>query len=159
MTLIYIFPPLRTPAGILRGLFEQIVEFGAERASRAGNRPRRSLAPLRRRHDLLGTRRDGEGPCGDPGDGRAEEAAAKLTGAVAAAIADPAEAQWVDRHVRPLVGLAADVELGGGRRSEAFAAWRRFFEALAERYPLVLVFEDLQWADDDLFDFVDYLVE
>ena len=88
-----------------------------------------------------------------------EEAAAKLAGVVAAAIAVPAEAQWVERHLRPLVGLAGDAELGGERRGEAFAAWRRLFEALAERYPLVLVFEDLQWADDDLLDFVDYLVE
>ncbi|MBA3717357.1 MAG: hypothetical protein H0W87_03915, partial [Actinobacteria bacterium] len=32
-------------------------------------------------------------------------------------------------------------------------------EALAERRPLVLVFEDLQWADDGLLDFVDHLVE
>jgi class 3 adenylate cyclase/tetratricopeptide (TPR) repeat protein len=87
------------------------------------------------------------------------EASAKLAGVVAAAIAAPAEAQWVERHLRPLVGLASDAELGGERRSEAFAAWRRLFEALAERYPLVLVFEDLQWADDDLLDFVDYLVE
>ncbi|MBA3402217.1 MAG: tetratricopeptide repeat protein, partial [Actinobacteria bacterium] len=35
----------------------------------------------------------------------------------------------------------------------------RFFEALAEERPLVLVFEDLHWADDALLDFVDYLVE
>jgi hypothetical protein len=40
-----------------------------------------------------------------------------------------------------------------------FAAWRHFFEALAELRPLVLVFEDLHWADDGLLDFVDYLVD
>jgi MalT-like TPR region len=40
-----------------------------------------------------------------------------------------------------------------------FAAWRQFFEALAERRPLVLVFEDLHWADDGLLDFVDYLAD
>ena len=43
--------------------------------------------------------------------------------------------------------------------SEAFAAWRRFFEGMAEHRPLVLVFEDLHWADDELLDFVDHLVE
>ena len=42
---------------------------------------------------------------------------------------------------------------------EGFAAWRRFLEALAEQQPLVLVFEDLHWADDALLDFVDALVE
>ncbi len=38
-------------------------------------------------------------------------------------------------------------------------AWRRFFEALAEQGPLVLVFEDLHWADDSLLDFVEHLVD
>jgi tetratricopeptide (TPR) repeat protein len=46
-----------------------------------------------------------------------------------------------------------------GPRGEAFAAWRRYFESLAERRPLVLVFEDLHWADDGLLDFVDYLAD
>ena len=49
--------------------------------------------------------------------------------------------------------------LGGDRRGEAFAAWRRYLEALAEQRPLVLVFEDLHWADDGLLDFVDELVD
>jgi class 3 adenylate cyclase/tetratricopeptide (TPR) repeat protein len=66
---------------------------------------------------------------------------------------------WVESHLRPLVGLEADAELGGDRRAEAFAAWRRFFEALAEQGLVVLVFEDLHWADDGLLDFVDHLVE
>jgi hypothetical protein len=51
------------------------------------------------------------------------------------------------------------VETGGDRRAESFSAWRRFFEALAERRPLVLIFEDLHWADDDLLDFVDELAD
>src|SRR5205823_14021899 len=42
---------------------------------------------------------------------------------------------------------------------EAFAAWRRFFEALAEQHPLVLVFEDIQWADDGLLDFIEHLAD
>jgi predicted ATPase len=32
-------------------------------------------------------------------------------------------------------------------------------EALAEEQPLVLVFDDLHWADDALLDFVDHLVD
>jgi class 3 adenylate cyclase/tetratricopeptide (TPR) repeat protein len=59
--------------------------------------------------------------------------------------------------LRPLVGLASDGE--GGDRAERFAAWRQFFEALADERPTVLVFEDLHWADDDLLDFVDHLVD
>ena len=42
---------------------------------------------------------------------------------------------------------------------EAFAAWRRFFEALAEQRSIVLVFEDIQWADDGLLDFIEHLVD
>ncbi len=60
--------------------------------------------------------------------------------------------------LRPLVGLGGEGETGGDR-SERFAAWRRLFEALAEQRPTVLVFEDLHWADDDLLDFVDHLVD
>ena len=45
------------------------------------------------------------------------------------------------------------------RRNESFAAWRRFFEALAEQRPLVLVFEDLHWADDGCSDFIDHLAD
>ena len=44
-------------------------------------------------------------------------------------------------------------------RGEAFAAWRRFFEAIAEDGPTVLVFEDVHWADDALLDFIDLLAD
>jgi class 3 adenylate cyclase/tetratricopeptide (TPR) repeat protein len=74
-------------------------------------------------------------------------------------VADAAEAEWIEGHLLPLVGLEEDAHSGPDRQAEAFGAWRRFFEKLAERSPLVLVFEDLHWADDGLIDFVDYLVE
>ncbi len=70
--------------------------------------------------------------------------------------ADAREAQWLARHLRPLVGLADD---RAADAEERFAAWLRFLEALAEERPLVLVFDDLHWADDQLLDFVDQLVE
>jgi class 3 adenylate cyclase/tetratricopeptide (TPR) repeat protein len=82
----------------------------------------------------------------------------KLVNVLAEAVADAEEARWIEEHLSTLVGLG-DVEATGDRRDEAFAAWRRFFEALADVSPLVLVFEDLQWADDGLLDFVDHLVE
>jgi tetratricopeptide (TPR) repeat protein len=89
----------------------------------------------------------------------AEDAARKLSEAVHRAIPDAKDASWVAGHFLPLVGAGGDAELGSDRRSEAFAAWRRFFEALAEQRPLVLVFEDLHFADEGLLDFVDHLVE
>ncbi|MDQ2909628.1 MAG: AAA family ATPase, partial [Actinomycetota bacterium] len=76
-----------------------------------------------------------------------------------AAVAGMEDADWIAGHLGALVGLGAEAELGADRRGEAFAAWRRFFEGLAERRPLVLVFEDLHWADDGLLDFVDHLVD
>jgi class 3 adenylate cyclase/tetratricopeptide (TPR) repeat protein len=87
------------------------------------------------------------------------EAAGKLGAAVGRLLPDETEARWVTSHLRPLAGVAADGDGGGAsdRRGESFAAWRRFFEALAEQRPLVLVFEDLHWADDGLLDFVDQM--
>ena len=83
----------------------------------------------------------------------------KLHGEVARLIREPREATWVESQLRPLVGVGADEEQAADRRDEAFTAWRRFFEGMAEHRPLVLVFEDLHWADEDLLDFVDHLVE
>ena len=89
----------------------------------------------------------------------ADAAAAKLEQAVGALVPDPAEAAWVTRHLRPLVGLGGPDQHTGDRQGEAFAAWRRFLEALAEQDPAVLVVEDLHWADDVLLDFLDHLVD
>src|ERR671930_86021 len=77
------------------------------------------------------------------------EAERKLTEAVGS--------ERILESLRPLVGLAAEGE--GGDRAERFAAWRQFFESIADERPTVLVFEDLHWADDDLLDFVDHLVD
>jgi tetratricopeptide (TPR) repeat protein len=69
---------------------------------------------------------------------------------------DERERDWLARHTRPLVGLEGTERV---EREEAFAAWRRLLEAAAEQRPLVLVFEDLHWADDGLLDFVDHLAD
>jgi class 3 adenylate cyclase len=88
------------------------------------------------------------------------EAGGKLAEMTAEVMPGSADADWVQRHLGALVGLGSGgVSAGGDRRGEVFAAWRQFFEALAERRPLVLVFEDLHWADDGLLDFVDYLAD
>jgi class 3 adenylate cyclase/tetratricopeptide (TPR) repeat protein len=85
----------------------------------------------------------------------AEDAKAKLTRALAGLIEE--DTGWVRSHLLTLVGQGT--ELAVGSRDEAFAAWRRFFEALAEQRPLVLIFEDVQWADDGLLDFIEHLVD
>jgi len=86
-----------------------------------------------------------------------EDAAEKLRIA-AAGVLPESDAAWVESHLRALVGVADETALGGNR-NEAFSAWRRFLEGLAEQRPLVLVFEDLHWADEMLLDFVDELVD
>ena len=88
-----------------------------------------------------------------------EQAGEKLARAVERFVGDAGDAAWVERHLRPLAGLETEAEWAGDRREEAFAAWRRFLEAIADERPLVLVFEDLHWADDVLLDFVEYLVD
>src|SRR5207302_1052163 len=80
----------------------------------------------------------------------------KLTAMVEALVEDEREREWLTRHARPLLGLEGDERAD---RGEAFAAWRRLLEAAAEQRPLVLVFEDLHWADDGLLDFVDHLAD
>src|SRR5205823_11394330 len=64
----------------------------------------------------------------------------------------------LEAELRRLVGVGSDATGGTGAET-ATAAWRRFFEAIAERGPAVLVFEDLHWADDGLLDFLDDLVD
>ena len=85
----------------------------------------------------------------------AEQAEQKLRDAVIALVPDASEAEWILSHLRPLLGLPGAT----AEQSERFAAWLRFFEALAEVRPAVLVFEDLHWADDGLLDFVDHLAD
>jgi class 3 adenylate cyclase/tetratricopeptide (TPR) repeat protein len=82
------------------------------------------------------------------------EAGAKLRASVEALV-QPDEREWVTEHLLPLLGLAGETP----RYGESSPAWRRWLEGLAEQRPLVLVFEDLHWADDGLLDFVDHLVE
>jgi DNA-binding SARP family transcriptional activator len=86
------------------------------------------------------------------------EAEAKLRRTVGEVVTESQEAPWVEEQLRPLVGSAG--ELGSGELSgDAFAAWRRFLEDLAHIEPLVLVLEDLHWADEVLLAFVDELVD
>ena len=44
-------------------------------------------------------------------------------------------------------------------RESLFAAWRLLIELLASQAPRVIVFEDLHWASDGLFDLVEHIVQ
>jgi class 3 adenylate cyclase/tetratricopeptide (TPR) repeat protein len=89
----------------------------------------------------------------------AQKADSELREAVGRVIEDRTEAGRVATFLGALIGLRGEEPAIGEPRDEMFAAWRRFVEALADEGPLVLVFEDLHWADDALLDFVDELVD
>jgi predicted ATPase/class 3 adenylate cyclase len=84
----------------------------------------------------------------------AEAARARLVETLAARSDDEGERDWLLRALEPLLGSGE-----GLARDEAFGAWQRFFELLAESRPLVLVIEDLHWADDGTLDFVEHLAD
>jgi class 3 adenylate cyclase len=80
----------------------------------------------------------------------------KLRATIEEFIPDPKERQWVEPRLAHLLALDGGVT---GDQENVFSAWRIFFERLAERYPVVMVFEDMQWADEGLLDFIEYLLE
>ena len=81
---------------------------------------------------------------------------AKVAATVEELFDDPRDRQWLAGRLGPVVGLGAGV---GGGREESFGAWQRLIEGMADRQPLILVLEDLHWADDGTLDFVEHLVD
>jgi DNA-binding SARP family transcriptional activator/class 3 adenylate cyclase/tetratricopeptide (TPR) repeat protein len=71
---------------------------------------------------------------------------------------DRGAASWVSASLRLLLGAGDERSQQPGRQDESFAAWRRYLHSLAARRPLVLVIEDLHWADDALLNFIQSLV-
>jgi class 3 adenylate cyclase/tetratricopeptide (TPR) repeat protein len=80
----------------------------------------------------------------------------KLNATLEEHILDEEERRFVEPRLAHLLGLE---DRTARDRQELFGAWRIFFERLAETYPTALVFEDMQWADDSLLDFIEYLLE
>ena len=83
------------------------------------------------------------------GDDDADVAQAKVASLV------PAGAAGVAAMVSEAIGLGG----AGGAPEETLWAIRRFFELLAAERPLVLVFDDLQWAEPTFLDLVVQLAE
>ena len=87
----------------------------------------------------------------------AHSAREKLSTALADFVPDDEERQWIEPRLAHLLGL--EEERQAREKEDLFGAWRLFFERLSERAPVVLVFEDVQWADAALLEFVEYLLE
>ena len=75
------------------------------------------------------------------------------------ALVEPSDHDWLRARLLPLVGVGPSDGDTGPDREESFTAWRAFLEAIASHTPLVLVFEDLHWADQALLDFVEHLID
>lgn len=71
-------------------------------------------------------------------------------------VTDAQERQWVEPRIEHLLGLESAPD---GDHENLYAAWRIFFERVAEQGPTVLVFEDLQWAEEGLLEFVSHLLK
>ena len=80
----------------------------------------------------------------------------KLRTAVAEYVPFEEERRWVEPRLAALLGLD---QMPPGDRDELFGAIRTFFHRVADLGTVVLVFEDLHRADDDLLEFITDLVE
>jgi predicted ATPase len=85
-----------------------------------------------------------------------ESARVKLRSALERYVDDVDEREWIESRLGQLLALD---DRGDGDRADLFAGWRLFLERLAERDPVVLAFEDMQWADAPLLEFIEYLLE
>jgi class 3 adenylate cyclase/tetratricopeptide (TPR) repeat protein len=83
-------------------------------------------------------------------------AAEKLEATLVEHLLDADERAFVQPRLAQLLALE---EHEARDPQDLFAAWRLFFERLADANPTVLVFEDMQWADASLLDFVEYLLD
>jgi class 3 adenylate cyclase/tetratricopeptide (TPR) repeat protein len=69
-------------------------------------------------------------------------------------ITDDEERGWIEPALLTLLGVES-----GMASDQLFGAWRTFFERIAERGTVLLVFEDCHHADSGLLDFIDHLLE
>ncbi len=80
----------------------------------------------------------------------------KLRSALAEFVPDQEERRWLEPALGALLGID---EPDWEQREQLYSAWRTFIERIADKGPTVLVFEDLQWADSGLLDFIDHLLD
>jgi class 3 adenylate cyclase/tetratricopeptide (TPR) repeat protein len=80
----------------------------------------------------------------------------KLENALERHVDDPEERSYILPRLAHLLGLE---ERTAPDQADIFPAWRLLFERLAERHPVVMLVEDLQWADSGLFDFLAHLLD
>jgi predicted ATPase len=85
-----------------------------------------------------------------------EEALAKLSDVLLDIVHDPEERSFVEPRLQHLLGLTDRV---APDREDLFSAWRLFVERMADQFPVIMVFEDIHWADAALVEFLEYLLD
>jgi class 3 adenylate cyclase/predicted ATPase len=85
-----------------------------------------------------------------------EDERRKLDEAIDRFVTDERERRLVAPRLAQLLGLE---QRAAGEAADLFSGWRLFFERMADAAPVIMAFEDLQWADSGLLDFIDYLLE
>jgi tetratricopeptide (TPR) repeat protein len=92
---------------------------------------------------------------GIPEDAPSRETEAKLEAGLVEWVPDAGDREFVAPRLGALLGVASP----GLDRAELFAGWRLFFERLAGHEPVILVFEDMQYADEGLLEFIEQLLD
>ena len=153
-------PQLVTLVGVPGiGKSRLVVELAAEVDGRA--RPHLlapgALAALRRGHLVLGSQRNGQGAGGILETDSPDDAAAKLKRSAG----DFSRTETATGSRVTCGPWSGSTETGGARGSSrrGLRGVETVLRVDAEERPLVLVFEDLHWADEGLLDFIDHLVE
>lgn len=84
----------------------------------------------------------------EPVDAAAAKVAARLDD-----LADHSVPDGMTLALSALLGFDAPQGLS---REDLFEAWRSYLELVARRAPLILVLEDIHWADEGLLDFIEF---
>jgi class 3 adenylate cyclase/tetratricopeptide (TPR) repeat protein len=79
---------------------------------------------------------------------------ARVKATVAEFVRSLDEQSWIEKSLLTLLGFEA-----GMAADQLFGAWRTFFERISEQGTVVLAFEDMQFADTGLLDFVDHMLD
>jgi predicted ATPase/class 3 adenylate cyclase len=85
-----------------------------------------------------------------------ETAIPKLATVLAEVVPDRDERTFIEPRLQHLLGLT---ERTAPDKEDLFSAWRLFIERMADQFPVIMVFEDIHWADSALLEFVEYLLE
>ena len=148
---------------LLRQTFERVAEEG-ERSVTLLGQP--GIGKSRLAFELVRSARDRgsvlEGRCASYGQGITYAPITEMLRAVApdaAALRQLLAAQSDGARVAQIVVAALGLSDEAADGEETFWAFRRVFEVLAEAAPLVLVFDDVQWAEPTLLDLIDYVVD